>query len=189
MLFQALQKVFRKPLYSLLALITSAAVFAFAVWLPNLSLIVKIMGHPGITFSQKLSLPASLLGSIITNFTPLSASYTIAIAILFGMNVAMIVYFLRRRIDDVKQAGMGTGFLGITSGVLGMGCAACGSFVLKKTFSRAIAELALHYNRAEQVIIRLLISEEDKINGNLEKTQPPNWKRSEKEEEISHTES
>lgn len=59
----------------------------------------------------------------------------------------------------------------------------------KKTFSRAIAELALHYNRAEQVIIRLLISEEDKINGNLEKTQPPNWKRSEKEEEISHTES
>lgn len=135
MLFQALQKVFRKPLYSLLALITSAAVFAFAVWLPNLSLIVKIMGHPGITFSQKLSLPASLLGSIITNFTPLSASYTIAIAILFGMNVAMIVYFLRRRIDDVKQAGMGTGFLGITSGVLGMGCAACGSFVLTSIFS------------------------------------------------------
>ncbi len=145
MVVQALQKVFRKPLYAFLALITSAAVFAFAVWLPNLSLIVKIMGHPGITLSQKLSLPASLLGSIVTNFTLLSASYTIAIAILFGMNVAMMVYFLRRRIDDVKQAGIGTGFLGITSGVLGMGCAACGSFLLTSVFSLAGSSWVLSY--------------------------------------------
>ncbi len=122
-------------MYVLVALIVSAAVFAFAVWLPNLSLIVKIMGHTGITFSQKLSLPASLLGSIFTNFTVLSATYTVVIAILFGMNVAMMVYFLRRRIDDVRQAGLGTGFLGITSGVLGMGCAACGSFLLTSVFS------------------------------------------------------
>lgn len=145
MVVQALQKVFQKPAYAFLALITSAAVFAFAVWLPNLSLIVKIMGHPGITISQKLSLPASLLGSIFTNFTPLSASYTIAIAILFGINVTMITYFLRRRIDDVKQAGIGTGFFGITSGVLGMGCAACGSFLLTSVFSLAGTSWVLSY--------------------------------------------
>ncbi len=132
-------------MYVLLALITSAAVFAFAVWLPNLSLIVKIMGHPGITLSQKLSLPASLLGSIVTNFTPLSATYTIAIAILFGMNVAMIAYFLKRRIDDVRQAGFGTGFLGITSGVLGMGCAACGSFLLTSILSLSGTSWLLSY--------------------------------------------
>ncbi len=143
--FQALQKVFGRPMYVLLALITSAAVFAFAVWLPNLSLIVKIMGHPGITLSQKLSLPASLLGSIVTNFTPLSATYTIAIAILFGMNVAMIAYFLKRRIDDVRQAGFGTGFLGITSGVLGMGCAACGSFLLTSILSLSGTSWLLSY--------------------------------------------
>ena len=135
MLIQALQKVFRKPQYALLALTTSAAVFAFAVWLPNLSLIVRVMGHPGVPFSQKLDLPLSLLGSIATNFTLLSASYTIAIAILFGMNVSMIVYFLRRRVDEVKQAGVATGLFGITSGVIGMGCAACGSFLLMSILS------------------------------------------------------
>lgn len=145
MVLQALQKVFRKPTYALLALVISAAVFAFAVWLPNLSLIVKIMGHPGITFSQKLSLPASLLGSIVTNFTLLSATYTILIAILFGMNVAMIVYFLKWRIDDVQQAGLGTGFLGITSGVLGIGCAACGSFLLTSMLSLSGASWLLSY--------------------------------------------
>ena len=135
MFIQALQKVFRKPIYALLALFTSAAVFALAVWLPNLSLIVKIMGHPEITISQKLSLPISLLGSIITNFTPLSASYTIAIAILFGLNVSMVVYFLWRRIDQMKQVGIATGLFGIISGVIGMGCAACGSFLLTSVLS------------------------------------------------------
>ena len=145
MVLQALQKVFRKSTYTILALIISAVVFAFAVWLPNLSLIVKIMGHPGMTFSQKLSLPASLLGSIVTNFTLLSATYTILIAILFGMNVAMIVYFLKRRIDDVRQAGLGTGFLGITSGVLGMGCAACGSFLLTSILSLSGTSWLLSY--------------------------------------------
>ncbi len=135
MLTQALQKVFQKPLYTLLALITSAVVFAFAVWLPNLSLIVRVMGHPGVPFSQKFDLPISLLGSIVTNFTVLSASYTIAIAILFGINLAMIVYFLRRKIVEVRQSGIATGFLGIASGVLGMGCAACGSFLLTSGLS------------------------------------------------------
>jgi len=135
MVIQALQKVFRKPQYTILALAVSAAVFAFAVWLPNIPLIVRVMGHPGISFSQKLDLPISLLGSIVTNFTLLSASYTIAIAILFGINVSMIVYFLRRRVDEVKQAGLATGLFGITSGVVGMGCAACGSFLLMSTLS------------------------------------------------------
>ncbi|OHA63411.1 MAG: hypothetical protein A3E07_02695 [Candidatus Wildermuthbacteria bacterium RIFCSPHIGHO2_12_FULL_45_9] len=135
MVIQALQKVFRKPMYALFALIGSAAIFTFAVWLPNIPLIVLVMGHPGIPFSQKLDLPISLLGSIVTNFTALSASYTIAIAVLFGVHLSMIVYFLRRRIDDVRQTGIGTGFLGIASGVLGMGCAACGSFLLTSTLS------------------------------------------------------
>ncbi len=135
MVFQALKKVFQKPLYILLALATSTAVFAFAVWLPNIPLIVKVMGHPGIPFSQKLDLPISLLGSIATNFTLLSASYTIAIAILFGINLAMIIYFLRRRIADVERSGIATGFFGIASGVIGMGCAACGSLLLTSILS------------------------------------------------------
>lgn len=135
MVFQALQKVFRKQLFALLALMVSMVVFAFAVWFPNISLIVEIMGHPGISFSQKLDLPISLLGSIATNFTLLSATYTIAIAILFGINVAMLTYFLKRRITDVRQTEIGTGFLGIASGVLGMGCAACGSFLLTSVLS------------------------------------------------------
>ena len=101
MLFQALQKVFQKPTYAFLAFILSAMMFAFAAWLPNIRLIVSVVSSSDTSLSQKLGIPLSLLGSITTNFTSLSASYTIAIAVLFGVSVAMMVYFLRRKISDV----------------------------------------------------------------------------------------
>ncbi len=130
MLIQALQKVFRKPVYVILALLISASMFVLAVWLPNIRLVAGIVSSSDISFVSKIKLPLSLLGSISTNFTLLSASYTIIISILFGMYIAMIIYFLRRKIKNIKQSGVATGFLGITSGVLGVGCAACGSFLL-----------------------------------------------------------
>lgn len=135
MLVRALRQVFRKPAYALLAFAVGATVFAFAVWLPNIPLIVQVMGHPGVPLIQKLELPVSLLRSIATNFTPFSASYTVAIAVLFGVDFAMIVYFLRRRVDDATHGGVAAGFFGIASGAIGMGCASCGSFLLTSTLS------------------------------------------------------
>lgn len=135
MVIQALQKVFRKPEYAIFALVVSVLVFVFAVWLPNIRLIASIVGSSSIPLLSKFELPLSLLGSITTNFTVLSATYTIAISILFGMYISMIVYFLRRRIKDIKQSGMATGFLGIASGVLGVGCGACGAFLLTSFLS------------------------------------------------------
>lgn len=135
MVLQALQKVFRKPGYVILGLTTSFVTFAFATWLPNVRLIATIISSPNASFSQKIGIPLSLLGSIGTNFTPLSASYTVAIAILFGVNLALVVYFLKRRITEVKQGEIATGIFGIASGVVGMGCAACGSLLLTSILS------------------------------------------------------
>jgi hypothetical protein len=135
MIFQALQKVFRKPAYGILALTISAGMFVFATWLPNIRLIVSVATSPDTPLSEKLDLPISLIGSIATNFTLLSASYTIAIAILLGIDLAMVVFYLRRRIKNTKQNGITTGFLGLTTGVLGIGCAACGSLLLTSFLS------------------------------------------------------
>jgi hypothetical protein len=143
MILDALQKVFRKPIYVVLALVVSASAFVLAVWLPNIRLVAGIVSSPDVPFSSKLELPLSLLGSITTNFTLLSASYTIAIAILFGIYIAMTIYFLKRRIKEVGQSGIATGFLGIGSSVLGVGCAACGSFLLTSILSLVGAPGAL----------------------------------------------
>ncbi|MFM2357510.1 MAG: hypothetical protein RJA61_247 [Candidatus Parcubacteria bacterium] len=135
MVIQALQKVFRKPIYVIFALVVSILVFVFAVWLPNIRLITNIVSSPDVSLSSKIELPVSLLGSINTNFTTLSASYTIAIAILFGIYVSMMVYFLKHRIENIRQSGIAAGFLGIMSGIVGVGCAACGAFLLTSLLS------------------------------------------------------
>lgn len=132
---QALQKVFRNPVYVILALVVSASVFALAVWLPNIRLVADVVSTPDVPLLSKFELPLSLLGSITTNFTSLSAVYTATISVLFGMYIAMTIYFLKRRIKDVRQNGIATGFLGITSGVLGVGCGACGAFLLTSFLS------------------------------------------------------
>ncbi|MEK7509083.1 MAG: hypothetical protein AAB605_00035 [Patescibacteria group bacterium] len=143
MVIRALYKVFRNPAYVALSLFTGAVVFAFAVWLPNIRLIAAVLGSPEASFAQKLALPISLLGSIATNFTLLSASYTVAIAVLFGINLAMVAYFVRHRVAAARQSGIAVGFLGLGSGILGTGCAACGSFLLMNGLTFAGASGAL----------------------------------------------
>ncbi len=130
MILEALQKVFRNPRFTLLAVAVTVAVFLFAVWLPNLGLIKSVVFDSSVPIESKINLPIQLVGSITTNFTVLSALYTIVIAILFGIYIAMLTYFLKRRIKAGGQGGVATGFFGIASGVLGIGCAACGSFLL-----------------------------------------------------------
>lgn len=129
MVVQVLKKVFSRVPYLALATSVSIAVFVFAVWFPNIGLIARLVGDPAIPFAQKLEIPIAFLGAINTNFTPLSASYTVLTALLFGVNVAMAVYYFKRRVAEVKAGGLATGFLGLASATLGIGCAACGSFV------------------------------------------------------------
>lgn len=135
MVARALTTVFQRPAYAVTALLVALATLAFALWMPNLGLIAQVIADPSATIAQKVTLPFTLLGSIRTNFTLLSALYTIAIPVLFGMNVAMMVYYLKRRIAMAKHMGLSAGFLGMASGALGVGCAACGSFILTSVLS------------------------------------------------------
>src|SRR3990167_4863573 len=97
MILEALQKVFRNSRLTLLAIAVAVAVFLFAVWLPNLGLIKTILFDNSVPVGVKVNLPIQLIGSISTNFTVLSALYTIAIAVLFGMYIAMLIHFLKSR--------------------------------------------------------------------------------------------
>lgn len=130
-----LKQVFVIPWYVALALAVCAATFALAVWLPNLNLISHVLTDSSAPLFFKLQIPLTLLGSIDTNFTLLSASYTILISVFFGMNVALVAYDIIRRISAVKDAGIALGASGVLSGILGIGCAACGSVVITELLS------------------------------------------------------
>lgn len=133
MQWSVLKTVFSKFRYLLIAVIVSLLVFSLAVWLPNFSLLSQVL-HPDSagTISEKANFVFSLYGSIGTNFTAISASYTIAIAILFGINIALLAYYIRRARGGVRNVGSSgaAGVGGLVSGIFGIGCAACGTFVL-----------------------------------------------------------
>ncbi len=124
-------KVFGQLQYLALASVIAAIVLTFAVWLPNLKLIAIVLTSNTSTVSEKLSFVLSLYGSIQTNFSAVSASYTILIAILFGINIALLTYYIKRSRGGVRSI-KGTGAAGIgglVAGIFGIGCAACGTFI------------------------------------------------------------
>ena len=129
-LHAALGRVFVQPPYIALAAVLGMLAFLLAVWGSNLGLLFEVFSGPDVPLAEKLGIALSLLGGIVTNFNLLSASYTIAIALLFGITTAMTTWILRQK----HVAGVGRsvtiGSGAMTTGVLGIGCAACGSLIL-----------------------------------------------------------
>jgi len=136
-------EVFSRTSYILGASVLALFVFVFAVLLPNLPLLNKVVFSSSAPLGAKLKLTLSLLGGIQTNFSMLSATYTILIAVLVGINIAMIVYLFRKRSGAIGQSGAMAGIGGIASGALGVGCAACGSFLLSAVLASFGAASAL----------------------------------------------
>lgn len=141
----ALARVFAFPAYLALAAAAAVAAFLLAVWFPNLGLIAEVFRGSEVPLGAKLGIAISLLGGIATNFSLLSAGYTVAIAVLLGASTAMIVYLLQqgRLASAGRNIAVGSG--GAASGALGIGCAACGSLVLGAAapFAGALAALPL----------------------------------------------
>lgn len=132
---QSFTEVFGHTSYIILASALVLFALIFAVWLPNIGLIMNIFTTSSVPFVAKMKITFSLLGGIGTNFSTFSASYTIAIAILFGIVIAMTVYLIRKKRAQLGNNMLAIGFGGISSGVLGVGCAACGSLVLTSVLS------------------------------------------------------
>lgn len=126
----AFRQVFTRSSYLALASALSIVAFLLAVWFPNLGLIGEVFAGSNAPLAARLGVALSLLGGIGTNFTLLSAGYTIAIAVLFGITTAMIVYLLKQRQVAAAGQNIAIGSGGVASGVLGIGCAACGSLML-----------------------------------------------------------
>ncbi|OGA43295.1 MAG: hypothetical protein A3G25_13000 [Betaproteobacteria bacterium RIFCSPLOWO2_12_FULL_63_13] len=126
----ALGRVFVHPAYVLLAGALAILTFLLAVLVPNFGLISEIFADASVPMAAKLGIALSLLGGIGTNFSLLSAGYTVAIAILFGLTVAMIAFSIRQRSIGATRRSIALGSGAMLSGVLGIGCAACGSLIM-----------------------------------------------------------
>ncbi len=124
--------VFANPVYISTAIFIAWAVVTFAILLPNIQLIGVVLFSDTVSAIEKVYFLFSLYGSIGTNFTLVSALSAVVIAVLFGINVTLLLYYIRRvrgAASSIRSTGV-AGISGLISGVLGLGCAACGTFVL-----------------------------------------------------------
>lgn len=120
--------------YIILALTVSAFVLAIAILLPNSALLTLVWASENMTVLGKFLLTTSLLGSLTTNFSPLSALTTVSISLLVGVNIALMLLLYRRQKRSMTRGSVATTSLGALFGMFSVGCAACGSLILTSLF-------------------------------------------------------
>ena len=121
----------RRPWVAFSAVSITFLVFSFTVLIQNRLLIVTVLNEPNATISEKIVFVGSLYGSILTNFSVFSAVITITIAVLFGINLALLGFYILtvRSVRGSISAGSSS-VGGLVSGLFGIGCAACGTNIL-----------------------------------------------------------
>lgn len=100
--------VLRSPLWVATALLVAAATFAFGVWLPNLGLIFDVTTDGGTPVPDRLRFLWSSLGAATTAISPAQAVLLGAVAILFGLNLALALRTMVQRSRQRVASGAGS---------------------------------------------------------------------------------
>jgi hypothetical protein len=142
---EAGREVLGRPAYLLLASAIAVLVLAATLWLPNYRLLGAVFTTPGVALATKLQLLMSLAGGLASSLGALAAVAAVIVPVLFGVDVAMIVYFAKQRQARQARGEIAASLGGAASGAIAAGCAACGSFLLLPilSFLGAAGALAL----------------------------------------------
>lgn len=126
--------VFRRPWYVGLAFGLAMAVFYFSIVLKIKSQLAFLLGNVYYTPAERLVfLLRYPFQAMLLNFTAIEIVLISTIGILFGMQIALLVYYFKQRAG--LYAGAGLSLTGLMSGLIGVGCTACGSVLLSSFFS------------------------------------------------------
>lgn len=132
---QSFIEVFSNLRYVCVAVVFSLAAFSISLWLHNLALIKTALFSPLFTAMDKALLLIRLLGGITTNVTTLSAFLIIILALIFGINIAFLLYSVRHKSKATSMYATSSVAGGILSAVFGTGCASCGVYLLGSTLT------------------------------------------------------
>ena len=125
---RAVRLVLSIPLYASIALITSVLGLSLFVLSQNIQLVRTVVLSDFLPLENRVKVLVYLYPFIGDAFSPVRSVVLLLSAILFGINITLLLYHFREHRFSV---GSGTGsVLGAIFGILGAGCAACGSVVL-----------------------------------------------------------
>lgn len=128
----AVSQVFSRLLYWLIAFSVALIIILITVLLSQFRFIISVLDSSFFDTPTKLKAIVSSFGAFQTNLMIEDQIFTVIIAILSGITMAMVVYYFKYRFS--VHAAAGTSFLGVVVGLLGVGCSACGSVVVSTIF-------------------------------------------------------
>ena len=115
------------PTYTVVALLAAGVGLSLFVFSLNLPL-VELALTGTLPTSARFTILANLYPFVGSAFDPIQGGLLVAVAVLFGVDTAMVTYHLREH--GVSLSGGGGSAFGAVLGALGAGCAACGSVLL-----------------------------------------------------------
>lgn len=130
-----MRRVFSRPVYILVGILTGLAVFLIVAWLTAVPLILQIVLDETLTTTSALLIVGRLLLFSITDLMRPDAIYTLVIASLVGINVALLTFYFRMYRASPSSASIISGSIGSIAATLGFGCAACGSLFITSLFA------------------------------------------------------
>lgn len=116
------------PVYAVVALLVSIVTLTAFVVSQNLTLVSDLIIGGSLPLADRVSILLELYPFVGTSFTVPQGLLLVAVAVLTGVDVAMVGYHFRRH--GLSLSSGGGSALGVLLGTLGAGCAACGSVVL-----------------------------------------------------------
>lgn len=116
------------PLYAALSFVAGFAGLNLFVVSQNIDLFLNVVVSGNLSLAARLSVLVGLYPLIGTAFTLPESVVLLAVAVLFGVNLSMLTYQFREHRVSLRD-GSGSA-AGMVLGVLGAGCAACGTAIL-----------------------------------------------------------
>ncbi|MEF8854660.1 MAG: hypothetical protein V5A24_04085 [Haloarculaceae archaeon] len=127
LLGRTLRLVLGIPRYALLGVLMTGVAISLIAFSQNLSL-VSFALQGSLALGDRFDVLLGLYPFLGTSFTVLTSVVLLLVAILVGADIALVVYHLREH--ELRAAESSGSVAGVFLGVLGAGCAACGSAIL-----------------------------------------------------------
>ena len=134
-ILRSIWKVFCWPAYAVSAMVLALATFLFLALLPNYRALIYVFDDGGLTLELKINFLFYLILSTAESLSFFSIVNTVAVSVLFGINVVLIIYVWRRRSAGLNGKMAVSTLGGVGAGALSAGCVVCGSFVLSAVLS------------------------------------------------------
>lgn len=121
-------KVFRRPAYIALALLAALAASGSILWSLNLNLLRYIVLEAPISAAAKVVFFFDVYKDVYTDFSSVQNTMVVIFSVLFGMNLALLIFVLKHRgLQSIpKKSGIG----GFALAIIGGGCIACGTSLI-----------------------------------------------------------